>query len=202
MTSIKECFQQWKESRNTRQKAGDIFFWIFLLLMIIPGPRKAIATGVNKVALHMKGPGLVPESKQVSLADASWNWTLQKENGPTLALATFKGKPLMINFWATWCPPCVAELPSIQKSWEKHGDEVTFLLVTNQDPSVVQAFMDKHGYSFPVHYSVNSAPPELEHNSIPTTFMLSPEGKIVIQKKGALNWNSKAIDRVYKDLLK
>ena len=98
--------------------------------------------------------------------------------------------------------PLCGRAPSIEKSWEKHGDEVAFLLVTNQEPTVVKAFMEKHDYSFPVHYSTASAPPELAHSSIPTTYLLSPEGKIIIQKKGALNWNSRAIDKVYKDLLR
>jgi len=202
MPDIKERFQNWKESRSTGQKAGDIFFWVLLLLLIIPGPRKAIATTVNRVAMHMKGPGLVPEDRQVTLADSSWEWQLATEQGVRLSLSEFRGKPVLLNFWATWCPPCVAELPSIEKSWEKHGDEVAFLLVTNQEPTVVKAFMEKHDYSFPVHYSTASAPPELAHSSIPTTYLLSPEGKIIIQKKGALNWNSRAIDKVYKDLLR
>ena len=202
MAGIKERFEKWKESRNTWQKAGDIFFWVLLILLIIPGPRKTIATAVNRVAMHLKGPGMIPEGKQQLLEGNSWDWQLFDEDGNSIALSEFRGKPVMLNFWATWCPPCVAELPAIQKSWEKNGEEVAYLLVTSQKPGEVQTFMDKHGYSVPVHFARTAGPPELEHHALPTTFVISPEGRIVIRKKGALNWNSRSMDRIFRDMLR
>lgn len=197
MPTLKERVTKWKETRTTFQKIGDVFFWVFLILLIIPGPRKVISTTINRVALSIKTPSMIPEDKQLSLGEEDYNWVLISHEGEKVDFSQFKGKPVFLNFWATWCPPCVAELPEIQKAWEKHGQSVDFLLVTNQDPAEVEAFMDKHGYTVPVHYTGSQAPTVFEHRSIPTTYIISPDGKIVVNKKGAVNWDSKGTDRVF-----
>ncbi len=197
MPTLKERISNWKETRSTGQKIGDIFFWVLLILLIIPGPRKVISTSINRVALNIKNPAMIAEEKQISLGESDYNWVLINQEGKRVDFTQFKGKAVFLNFWATWCPPCVAELPEIQKAWEKHGSSVDFLLVTNQDAVVVQSFMEKHGYTVPVHYTASPEPGVFQHSSIPTTYILSPEGKIVVNKKGAVNWDSKGTDRVF-----
>jgi thiol-disulfide isomerase/thioredoxin len=202
MTTFKERVTRWKESRSTAQKIGDIFFWVLLILLIIPGPRRVISTTINRVALNLKSPSMIPEEKQISLEEGDYDWLLHDEDGAEVDFQQFREKPVFLNFWATWCPPCVAELPEIQKSWEKHGASVAFLLVTNQEPSVVKAFMEKHGYKIPVHYAASVAPRVFEHNSIPTTYIISEDGKIVVLKKGSVNWDSRGTDRVFDFLVR
>jgi len=202
MTTLKERITRWKESRTTTQRIGDIFFWVLLILLIIPGPRRVISTTLNRVALNMKSPSMIPEERQISLEEGDYNWLLHDEDGEVVDFQQFREKPVFLNFWATWCPPCVAELPEIQKAWKKHGASVAFLLVTNQEPPVVKAFMERHGYTIPVHYSASAAPRVFEHNSIPTTYIISPDGKIVVMKKGSVNWDSKGTDRVFDFLVR
>ena len=202
MATIKERFTKWKESRSTGQKIGDIFFWVLLILLIIPGPRRVISTSINRIVLNIKNPAMMDEGKQISLTESDYNWVLISNEGERVDFSQFKNKAVFLNFWATWCPPCVAELPEIQKAWEKHGESVDFLLVTNQEPALVEAFMDKHGYTVPVHYTGSQEPSVFQHSSIPTTYILSPEGKIVVNKKGAVNWDSKGTDRIFEYLLR
>jgi thiol-disulfide isomerase/thioredoxin len=202
MATLKMRFEKWKETRSRLQKAGDIIFWLLLVLMIIPGPRKTISTALNRVVLLIKAPGMLPEEKQVSLSENEYQWTFRNEEGEVQSLKSFSGQPVFLNFWATWCPPCVAELPEIQKAYENHGIDVAFLLVTNQEPGIVQAFMDKHGYELPVVYSSAASPGLIDHGSIPTTYIISPEGRIVVKKTGAVNWDSRGTDRIFEQLIR
>jgi thiol-disulfide isomerase/thioredoxin len=202
MATLKERITKWKETRNLWQKGGDVFFWVMLILLLIPGPRRVISTGINRVALNIKTPGMIPEDKQLSLVESDYNWVMQNEQGEPVTLSQMGEMPVFLNFWATWCPPCVAELPEIQKAWEKHGASVAFLLVTNQEPAVVEAFMNKHGYTVPVHYASTAPPQVFDHRSIPTTYILSKDGRIVVMKKGAINWDSKGTDRIFEQLLR
>lgn len=202
MATLKDRLQKWKETRSLWQKSADIIFWLLLVLLIIPGPRQVIATAVNKVMLNVKNPGIKSADKQVSLTDLDYGWVLTDGQGSPFYMNDLKGSVLFLNFWATWCPPCVAELPEIQKAYEKHGDEVFFILVTNQEPEVVEAFMEKHGYKLPVFYAGTPTPKVFESSSIPTTFIISREGKIVTKKKGAANWDSRATTRIFEELLK
>lgn len=202
MAKLKERFTKWKENRSLWQKAGDILFWVLIILLLIPGPRKAILTTLNRVVLNVKAPRMMNEEKQERLTDLDYNWVLARAENEPFYFSKVRDEVVFVNFWATWCPPCVAELPEIQKAWEKHGESVAFLLVTNQEPSVVEAFMEKHGYTVPVHYAGSAPPSPLEYRSIPTTFILSPDGKIAVHKKGAINWDSKGTDRIFEELLK
>ena len=76
MANIKDRFNRWKEKRSTWQKAGDILFWLLIILFLIPGPRKAILTSLNRVVLHVKAPRMLKEENQGQLSDMDYNWTL------------------------------------------------------------------------------------------------------------------------------
>jgi thiol-disulfide isomerase/thioredoxin len=202
MTSIKERLIKWKENRSIWQKVTDILFWLLLVLLIVPGPRKVIATGVNKAFLQVKTPGIINEEKQETLTDLDFGWVLAWDHNEPFYFSDARDKVIFLNFWATWCPPCVAELPEIQKLYEKWGDKVFFMLATDESPEVVKAFMEKHGYVMPVFYIGTQPPQVLAHNSLPTTFIISRDGKVVTRKKGAAKWNSKATEKIFEELLK
>jgi thiol-disulfide isomerase/thioredoxin len=202
MTTLKERFLKWKETRSALQKAGDIFFWLLLILLLIPGPRKVISTAVNRVVMQVKAPGMLSPEKQVRLTDGDYAWELVDQQDNPVQVSSLKGNVIFLNFWATWCPPCVAELPGIQKLYKKHGESVVFLLVTDQEPSVVEAFTGKHGYDLPVFYARGMIPAAFQRRSIPTTYVISRDGRVVVSKTGAVNWDSKRTDRLLGELLK
>ncbi len=202
MATIKEKLRKWKETRSVLQKTGDVMFWVLLVLLILPGPRKVIVTNVNRVLLQVKNPGIKSEDKQITLTDQDYNWVVGTSLAEPMYMSDLRGEVIFLNFWATWCPPCVAELPEIQKVYEKYGHEVAFVLIANQEPEVVEAFMEKHGYSFPVMYPGPKLPQVFQSPSVPTTYIISREGKIVTKKTGAVNWDSKATDRMFEELLR
>jgi len=202
MSTIKERLVKWKETRSVWQKVTDILFWLLLVLLIIPGPRKVIATGVNKVFLQVKTPGLEKEENQEYITDLEYGWILAWDQNEPFYFSNTQNEVVFLNFWATWCPPCVAELPEIKKLYEKWGDKVVFMLVTNEKPEVVKAFMEKHDYVLPVFYVGTQIPETLAHSSLPTTFIISKDGKVVTRKKGAAKWNSRATEKIFEELLK
>ena len=202
MRRIKSAFQKWKDTRSKWQKAGDIFFWLLLIMLIIPGPRKVVATAFNTIILQLRSPDMMDESEQQALSPDDAQWMLMDTDGRSLPFSSYLGKPVFLNFWATWCPPCVAELPEIARAFEKHGDKVNFLLVTNQSPEEVKAFLAKREMDLPVYYPLDPIPPGFNHSSLPTTFIISADGKIVERTKGAANWDSRATEKLFDILLR
>lgn len=113
-------------------------------------------------------------------------------NTKNLNYPQFKDKVIFMNFWATWCPPCIAEMPSMQKLYNDYHDKVQFLFITNETIGEVEKFYLKRGFNFPT-YNLNSAIPEkLSSNTIPTTYIIY-KNKIYVNKIGAANWNSDEI---------
>lgn len=145
-------------------------------------------------------PNQIEEDKQIKIS--SYNWQLTNLSDHLVNLNTFGNKVIIINFWATWCPPCVAEMPSLQKLYDQYKDEVVFLYVANDQKDKVTNFLTDHHFSFPVFFELSPPPSELITHSIPTTFILSKEGKIVIEKRGTANWNSEKIHTLLDKLIK
>lgn len=114
-------------------------------------------------------------------------------DGNTVRLSDFRGKPVVLNFWATWCPPCKAELPDFDRSAATYGDEVTFLMVNLTDGgrdtvSGVREFVAANGYTFPVYFDTRySAANAYRVSSIPTTYFINAEGEIVSYKVGMVS---------------
>jgi thiol-disulfide isomerase/thioredoxin len=203
MASIKDRFIKWKENRSTWQKVGDILFWVLIILFLIPGPRKAILTTLNRVVLNVKVPRTMAAEKQQMLTDLDYNWLLAWDQNEPYYFSNTRDEVVFLSFWATWCPPCVAELPEIQSLYDRWGDKVVFMLVTNESPEVVKPFMEKNDYLMPVFYLAGSPPPDpLAFKAFPTTFIISSDGHVVSRKTGAANWDSRATDRIFEELLK
>lgn len=111
------------------------------------------------------------------------DFTLSTLDGKVVTLSQLKGKPVYINFWATWCPPCRDEMPEIQRFFEKHKEEVNILLinltVSEKSPAEVKKFLERNGYIFPVLLDTDgSVARSYLVRAIPTSFFLDAQGII------------------------
>ena len=125
-------------------------------------------------------------------------FTLKDQYGKTHTLADYKGKIIFLNFWATWCPPCRAEMPDIQKLYERSPrdgrDAVIVLgvaapkLGSEKDEDGIKAFMDKNGYSYPVLMDEGGKLFEAYGiRAIPTTYRIDRRGNVIGRVQGALS---------------
>ncbi|MBC5773082.1 TlpA family protein disulfide reductase [Pontibacter sp. KCTC 32443] len=117
-------------------------------------------------------------------------------DGKTVSFESLRGKVVFMNIWATWCPPCVAEMPNIQSLYEKVGsDKIAFVMLSVDEAVMekVKKFINKKGYTFPVYMPASQFPKEFYSNSIPTTFIISPEGKIVAKQEGMADYDTKEV---------
>ncbi len=108
-------------------------------------------------------------------------------------LSDFFGRPIVVNFWATWCPPCRSELPAFDAMYEKYGGDVVFLMVDLTDgvydtADGVNSFIAECGYAFPVYYDIgSSAAVAYDITSIPQTLFITADGSLYYTKIGAMN---------------
>lgn len=133
-------------------------------------------------------PSVLDADEQVVLPN--YNWKLTSLADQSYNFETAKGKVILINFWATWCPPCVAEMPVLQELYDDYGEKVEFVFVAHDEQEKVSSFLAKKGYNFPVYFENTKTPNLLSSTSIPTTYIIDTTGKIVVEKTGAANWNS------------
>jgi len=120
------------------------------------------------------------------------NVTFQDGNGKLIALNDLKGKVVFINFWATWCPPCIQEMPSINELKAKfEGNEnIVFLMVdVDGKHQRSQAFMDKRKYNFSVYFPHSEIPKEYLAGAIPTTVILDKKGAIAARIEGGRDYS-------------
>jgi cytochrome c biogenesis protein CcmG, thiol:disulfide interchange protein DsbE len=111
-------------------------------------------------------------------------------DGQQVKLSELRGKPVMVNFWATWCPPCKQEMPDIEKAYKKYRDEgVVFLGVDQmEDLDTVQKFVKENGYSWTFLLDADGAASRLfRASALPTTFFIDRQGIIRDMQVGALN---------------
>lgn len=118
------------------------------------------------------------------------NFTLETLEGEVLSLSDFKGKKIFINFWATWCPPCRAEMPDIQKFSEDEDVIVLAINLTHTEDSLltVDNFIQEKGFDFPVLVDENGEVSELFRvQAYPTSYMIDTSGRIQFVALGAMN---------------
>ena len=126
-------------------------------------------------------------------ADKAADFTVFDKDKKEIALSSRTGKPVVINFWATWCPPCQSELPAYQTLYDTYGEKVDFMMVALTDgyqetQSSVDAFIEENGYTFPVFYDLQGAAAEAYAvNSIPLSVFIDADGKVSHSQLGAMD---------------
>jgi thiol-disulfide isomerase/thioredoxin len=126
-------------------------------------------------------------------------------DGKTINFESLQGKVVFMNIWATWCPPCIAEMPNIQRLYEKVGsDKIAFVMLSVDEAGMekVKKFIDKKGYTFPVYMPASQFPEEFYSNAIPTTFIISPEGKIIAKQEGMADYDTKEVQDFLQSMVK
>jgi thiol-disulfide isomerase/thioredoxin len=123
--------------------------------------------------------------------------------GNTNNTSGFKGKVVFINFWASWCPPCRAEMPSINELYKKLQNDTNFVfLFINEDDDKTKAneYIEKNHFSFPIFYTSGIVPGEIFNGTLPTTVVIDKEGKIVLKHEGLGGYNTDSFIRQLKEL--
>ena len=186
-----------KEKGFLKRHGSNILLVVFIILMIIPQTRTPIQIAVNRIFAF--SPSEISEEKRQVLTD--YDWKLNELEGGTTNFSEGRDKVVVLNFWATWCPPCVAEMPSFQKLYEDYGDQVEFYFVSQEEQEPLKKFLLKGNYDLPVYRSLTLIPEQLVSNSLPTTFVISRSGEMVVHKTGAADWNTKEFRKLLQELL-
>jgi len=123
----------------------------------------------------------------------SWDYEIEVTDleGAVATFSESRGKVLVLNFWATWCAPCVAEMPSMGRLRAKTADlDVHFGFITSEDPAVVRKFIEKRGIDLPIYILKGETPECFKARSIPATYVLDKSGLIAMRHFGASAWDA------------
>ncbi len=181
-----------------KSNLSNIFFLLVLVLVLIPHTRKPIQVFVQRT-LAMS-PSILPEEERSYLRFEKWEAKNIQNN--SIESINLRDKVTLISFWATWCPPCIAEMPSLEKLFLDYGHTVNFYLVSQEPIEIVKRFNNKKQYQLPFYIATSTIPSQLQSNVLPTTYVVSKNGEIIVFKSGAANWNSNKVRALLDELLK
>jgi len=123
-----------------------------------------------------------------SLAHAGGNWSLTDTSGKSVRLSDFRGKWVLVNFWATWCPPCLAEIPDLESLYREGRLTVIGVAMSYRRSAEISDFIGKNGITYPVILGDEDVAEQFgEPDSLPTSFLYSPTGQLVGQHEGPLS---------------
>lgn len=122
------------------------------------------------------------------------NFYLRDLNNKLVRLSDFRGKVVLLNFWATWCPPCLKEMPSMEKLYQSHKDkglEIVAVSVDTASKAKVRAFVEKLGLTFTILHDRDSLISRLYNNpGVPSSYLIDTQGKLTYRVLGEYDWFS------------
>lgn len=148
--------------------------------------------------VSLGGFATAPQSTQVTsdeteaAAQPAPDFTVYDKDNNPVKLSDFRGKPVILNFWASWCGPCISEMPEFQEFYDQYGEDIHFVLVNLTDGSqetvgTASKFIDEQGYTFPIYFDSDlDAAAAYGVNAVPVSYFLDAEGNFVVWAQGAL----------------
>jgi peroxiredoxin len=186
-------------SRRRRRylTANNLFLAAMILaLAFFMARRQGIVLDSPPMQLKASGERDV-EAPEFALADLAGN---------RVRLSDHRGNVVLLNFWATWCPPCRAEMPSMEKLYQVYRDRGLVILAISGDRtnrSTVETFVQELGVTFPILLDpAGEVFAQYGVRGLPTSYLLDRRGRIVSAEAGARDWNSTAARQVVEALLK
>lgn len=149
--------------------------------------RQVISTGVMNLTLQDQSK----KSNEKSTSEIA-DFRLQDEDGRIVSTKELRGKVVFMNFWASWCPPCRAEFPSVQKFFDRYKDDpnVVFLTVNLDDQAAAgRNYLDKQNFTLPLLVPASDIPPAYYTGSLPTTVVLDKKSEIRLHHTGMADYS-------------
>lgn len=176
-----------KMNPKIKKELKEWGIWLVVMaILYFSGGYVFLAAQMQKLILATGLMNASTESKNIALAN--YDFSVVDLDGKELHFSELKGKTVFINLWATWCPPCRAEMPSIANLYEKMHQEVVFVMISSdQEKDKLRKFAQD--YPFKV-YQTNQLPSVYESSSIPTSFVISPKGEIVYKREGIARYDT------------
>ena len=175
-----------------KSQISNIIFILVIAILVIPQTRKPIQVFLSK-GMALISPSIEQVEKQEVLS--TYDWKLKDEKGTLFNFESTKGKVIIVNFWATWCPPCRHEMPTLDRLQGKLGGEnfeVLALSIDRAGPKVVRAFVDRIGVK---HLRLlidetGASARNLGAYGLPVTLLIDPDGAELSRIIGPAEWDT------------
>ena len=184
-----------------KKRALSVLLISFIIIIVfVPDAKpfllqQLVSIGLFKAEIKKNGENNLPVTASFSFTDSA---------GITATTAGLKGKVVFINFWASWCPPCRAEMPSLDELYEKlqNDDRFVFLFINeDEDKSKAIKYLQKNHFTLPLYSRTGDVPTEIFSGTLPTTIVIDKVGKVVLKHEGIAGYNTDAFIRQLRDLL-
>ncbi len=170
------------------------FLAVILGALLVTGPASALT--------ETKPIGSLKTMDRQYAAD---DFILKALNGKRVRMSGLKGKAVLLNFWATWCPPCRREMPSMERLYQRYRSRGLVVLAVSLDrssPDEVRSFVDEMGLNFTVLLDPDGLTSSLYSVSgVPFSFLIDPEGRIVYKAAGAIDWDGAVVQAAVETVL-
>jgi thiol-disulfide isomerase/thioredoxin len=174
---------------------------VFIAVMVVsPNAKSWVLEQLVSIGLFRAE--IKKEDSKGNEAATSFNFT--SEAGVTTSTSSLIGKVIFINFWASWCPPCRAEMPSLHKLYKKLKDDNRFVfLFINEDDDKTKAkqYLQKSDFTISLFGRIGEVPSEIFSGTLPTTIVIDKQGKVVLHHTGMAGYNTDAFIKQLKELL-
>lgn len=178
-------------NKKNLQKAGNFLFWGLLIVLLVNTNAKAwllrqfVNVGLFNAEIKNEAPLAGVPADPLSFA-------FRNESGKTISTADLRGKVVFVNFWATWCPPCRAEMSSLNDMYNelKADSDLVFLFINeDENAATAKSYLQDQGFTMPLLTRSGAVPPGIFSGSLPTTVVVNREGKLVYRNEGIGAYN-------------
>lgn len=168
----------------------NAIFFLLLAVVFFSGAPRWVSVQLTRFRLAKPSPVMEPIPDSLSVY--RFKYIIEEPMGEQVELQDFKGKPVFINFWASWCVPCLAEFASMEELMEELP-EVTFIFVTAEERPAFEKYLGRTSHPLRFYRQATPAPPAFSHEAIPASYVLNSDGRVVYKHVGAADWGSKEI---------